>query len=192
MEADWEFEVGGDAPVIDACWPGFVDLRLSPERARELSEATQLPGLARALQALNGTGSPVWTSKCDLWASSEPQGFDSDELDAPPGCSAHVVACYIDLLPRTDLQWSLPHLAEGACRQLCSLLGAVPLRCCRVDLVVRTAFVNQGRIDLGITAYVTACGATLAEAKGALESALAAFAHALCSCSTVQWESVGE
>jgi hypothetical protein len=30
MEADWEFEVGGDAPVIDALWPGFVDLRLSP------------------------------------------------------------------------------------------------------------------------------------------------------------------
>jgi len=38
MEADWEFEVGPDtaglaAPVIDACWPGFVDLRHNPERA---------------------------------------------------------------------------------------------------------------------------------------------------------------
>jgi hypothetical protein len=39
MEADWEFEVGGDAPVIEAPWPGFVDLRLHPERAWQLSEA---------------------------------------------------------------------------------------------------------------------------------------------------------
>ena len=27
MEADWEVEVGGGAPVIEAFWPGFVDLR---------------------------------------------------------------------------------------------------------------------------------------------------------------------
>ena len=26
MEADWELEIGGDAPVIEADWPGFVDL----------------------------------------------------------------------------------------------------------------------------------------------------------------------
>ncbi len=32
MEADWEFEVGGDAPVIEAHWPGFVDLRQNPEQ----------------------------------------------------------------------------------------------------------------------------------------------------------------
>jgi hypothetical protein len=39
LEADWEFEVGGDAPVIDALWPGFVDLRLPsrPEIARTQS-----------------------------------------------------------------------------------------------------------------------------------------------------------
>ena len=27
MEADWEFEVGGEAPVIEASWEGFIDLR---------------------------------------------------------------------------------------------------------------------------------------------------------------------
>ena len=31
MEADWEFEVGGDAPVIEALWAGFVDLRSQPD-----------------------------------------------------------------------------------------------------------------------------------------------------------------
>ena len=41
MEADWEFEVGGDAPVIEACWEGFIDLRKTPERARQLPEAAR-------------------------------------------------------------------------------------------------------------------------------------------------------
>jgi hypothetical protein len=71
MEADWEFEVGGDAtvpeaPIIDACWSGFVDLQSAPERARLLPEASQFPALADALVKLNGVGSPVWTSKCDF------------------------------------------------------------------------------------------------------------------------------
>jgi hypothetical protein len=53
MEADWEFEVGPDAaglaaPVIDALWPGFVDLRRAPELAWHLPEAAQLPALAEA------------------------------------------------------------------------------------------------------------------------------------------------
>ena len=44
MEADWEFEVGGDAPVIDACWPGFVDLRRIPGAARESTGGGAIPG----------------------------------------------------------------------------------------------------------------------------------------------------
>ena len=43
MEADWEIEVGGKAPVIEARWPGFVDLRLHPERASQFPEAAELP-----------------------------------------------------------------------------------------------------------------------------------------------------
>ena len=38
MEADWEIEIGGDAPVIEAHWFGFVDLRIEPSRANELPE----------------------------------------------------------------------------------------------------------------------------------------------------------
>src|SRR5208337_4431139 len=98
MEADWEFEVGGNAPVIETHWPGFVDLRQNPERARQLPEAAQLPGLAEVLAKLNAVDSPVWTSKCDVWPHLEPDEFDPDELDAPPGCS-YAMGCYIDLLP---------------------------------------------------------------------------------------------
>jgi hypothetical protein len=128
----------------------------------------------------------VWTSKCDFWPSLEPEGFDADELNAPTDCSAYAAGCYIDILPKIDRAWSLPNLAETACRHLCSLLCPVPLRGCRVDLIVRSALIVSGEADMGITAYITACGATLAGAAQTLEAALAAFAHALCPVSTLQ------
>ena len=42
MEADWEVEVGGGAPVIEADWPGFVDLRGEPERVNEMEEVAKV------------------------------------------------------------------------------------------------------------------------------------------------------
>ena len=45
MEADWEMEIGGSAPVIDAFWAGFEDLRRSPEMAGALPETKKLSGL---------------------------------------------------------------------------------------------------------------------------------------------------
>ena len=44
MEADWEMEIGGSAPVIDAFWAGFEDLRRSPERAGALPESQEASG----------------------------------------------------------------------------------------------------------------------------------------------------
>jgi hypothetical protein len=186
MEADWEFEVGGDAPVIDACWPGFVDLRRAPERAWELAEAAQLPALAATLAKLNAPASPVWTAKCETWPRLEEGEFDPDELDAPTGCADAALGCYIDLLPSRSQQWALPEQAEGWCMRLCGLLRSVPLRCCRADLVIRRAFLTPNLISLGVTAYLTSCGASSAEAARTLEAALARFADALCSRSTIE------
>jgi len=67
MEADWEVEVGPEAPVIDALWPGFVDLRSAPRQAHTFPEVAQLPPLAAVLARLNAPASPVWTSRCDVW-----------------------------------------------------------------------------------------------------------------------------
>lgn len=184
--------MGVGAPVIDALWPGFIDLRVTPERAGDLAEAVQLPGLAPALKRLNAAYSPVWTSKCDFWPVLQAEDFDADELDAPSGCSAHAMGVYIDLLPKSDSAWSLPHLAEAECKRLCGLMAAVPLRCCRADLVVRRALTGMVGTELGITAYITACGATIPDASRTLEAALAVFADALCPDSTLQWESMGE
>ena len=186
MEADWEVEAGGDAPMIDAQWPGFVDLRLHPERAWQLPEAAELPALAEALATLNDAASLVWTSKCDVWPVLEPDEFDPDELDAPPGCAARAMGCYIDLLPRSDRLWAAPALAASWCKGVCARLRAVPLRSCRVDFVVRRALISPERMDFGITAYLTACGPSAAEANRTLQAALAAFAGALCGQSTLE------
>lgn len=197
MEADWEFEVGGDAPAIEAAWAGFIDLQLEPVRARELPEAAQLPGLAEALIQLNEAASPVWTSKCNVWPSLEPGEFDSDELDAPSGSSAHAMGCYIDLLAKTGGQWLEPETVAAACKKVCGLLHKIPLRCCRADLVLRRAVITPDttdpeQIELGITAYLTSCGASPAQAARTLADALASFADALFALLTVEWKNTGE
>ena len=58
MEADWEVEVGGGAPVIDALWAGFVDLRRQPERIEEIAEAGKFPALAPLLREHARGGAP--------------------------------------------------------------------------------------------------------------------------------------
>jgi hypothetical protein len=176
MEADWEVEIGGQAPVIQADWAGFIDLRLAPDHVRQLPEANQLPALAETLLRLNAPSSPVWTSKCDVW---HPDTFDPDELDSPPGERNCAVACYIDLLPLPHTPWPDPMHAVGACKTLCARLRAVALRRCRVDLIVRRASLAPGSLDLGVTAYFTACGSTSADAAVALSSALGAFVASL-------------
>jgi hypothetical protein len=186
MEADWEIEVGGEAPVIEARWPGFVDLRRTPEQAWQLAEVGELPALAEALAKLNAPASPVWTSKCDFRPVIEPNEFDPSELDARPGSAVQAMGCYIDLLPRGDRQWVLPVMAAAACKHLCSLLREVPLRCCRVDLVVRRAFITPERMDLGVTAYLTSCGPSSVEAAQTLQAALTALADSFCPHSTLQ------
>ena len=191
MEADWEFEVGPDAaglapPVIEAAWAGFIDLQCAPEQAGDLPEADLLPGLAEALMKLNAMASPVWTSKCDIWPQLEAGNFDPDELDVPPGCTAHAMGGYIDLLPRKVRQWTVPEMAADECKRVCGLLRAVPLRCCRADLVIRRAYLSADPAHeeisgLGVTAYLTSCGAYAAEAVRTLQDALVALTDAFVS-----------
>jgi hypothetical protein len=53
-------------------------------------------------------------------------------------------AVSLTCLPKSDQQWVLPEMAEKACKRICGLLNAVPLRCCRADLVIRRAFITRG------------------------------------------------
>ncbi len=172
MEADWEVELGGDAHVIDAQWPGLVDLRLTPERARYLTETAELPALANALASLNTPPSPVWTSKCDVW---QPDTIDPYEVDLPGDENNAAIACYIDLLPGTERLWPTPESAVEWCKQVCDRLGEHPLRACRSDLIVRRAFLSAesaSRSDFGVTVYTVGCGSGQVEAAATLSSAL--------------------
>jgi hypothetical protein len=178
MEADWEIEVGGDALVIEAQWEGFVDLRRFPDRVGVLPEAQDLQGLTEVLIRLNAPESRVWTSKCDVWTISE---FDPLEFDAPPDVPLQAFACYLDVLPGNEGQgWGSPDAAISLCREICDRLRAISIRCCRVDLVVRRALI-AGQGALGTTAYVSACGASLSDAKAVLEQALRVFAEVVSS-----------
>ena len=165
MEADWEVEIGGGAPVIEALWPGFIDLRIDPERIIEIAEAADFAPLAALLLELNGSHSPVWTAKCDRW---EPE----------PGA----MASYIDMLPREGMVFSGWQQAEGFCRTYVDRLSAlVLLECgpnCSVELVVRQAVAGEAE-GFGVTAYLGARAATLEEAAVIMALVMAGFADAL-------------
>lgn len=172
MEADWEFEIAPDAPVIDAAWAGFVDLRRQPERVSEIEEAVRLPALGPVLLCLNGDGSPVFTAKCDVWDAGS---VDADELDASPDTAAHALACYIDVLPVDVRAWPTAEAAAEWARSLCASLKGERLGQCRVDLVIRSAYFAPTEKGIGITCYAAGCGATESEAAERLSRALRAF-----------------
>jgi hypothetical protein len=191
MEADWEIQLGGGAPIIEANGPGFIDLRPHPERAALLPEAVAFPTLAEALFVLNAGTSPVWTSKCDVWPVLNVSDLDVDELNAPPESVVHALACYIDLLPQVSYHWTTHIDVAEYCKRACRHLRAVPLACCRADFVIRHAVVSDQShsltpMDRGITAYITACGASEDEANSTLQAALLVFARVLSSQSTLE------
>jgi hypothetical protein len=185
MEADWEVEIGSDAAVIDACWAGFVDLRNEPALARQLPETTTLPGLADALVRLNAASpqTGLWTAKCDAWPITDQDAIDPYELDASPAEAAYAWACYIDLLPDSgqrgrgwtqtqDRETDPPMAAISWCKTVSQRLHADPLGSCRVDLMIRRAFLEPEIVDIGITAYLIACGATSDAARQRLSTLL--------------------
>ncbi|MGA2249024.1 hypothetical protein [Terracidiphilus sp.] len=179
MEADWEFEIGPDAPVIDASWESLVNLAAHPEKATELPEAADFPQLAEALIRLNRPDAIVRTSKCDVWpVNLDEESLDTDELDAPPGMAEAASACYIDLTARDPQRWEKPDTIRQDCVDLCAQLRLVSLRCCRTDLVIRRA-VFAGKVALGVTAYLTACGQSEEAAKIVLGEALHTFADSV-------------
>lgn len=171
MLVDWEVEVGGDVQVIDAAWPGFVDLRKSPELVREMEECRAWPELVDPLQRLNAVGSPVWTTKCDAWRMLNFAAEDGDEYDAGPE-DVCAVACYIDLLA-----WPGVRQAEDFCRGMKGKLGLVTERGSRVEFVVRRARLAEGEEGIGISAYTAGCGVNVDEARARLGCALAAWVN---------------
>jgi len=189
MEADFEVQVGGGAPVIEALWEGFVDLRRSPERVYEISEAATFPALAEALLALNGLDAPLWTSKCDVWDphAAEMEAFEPGQSALPERHHA-ALACYIDLLPRSSLVFADWKDAEDFCRRWVAQIEAEEMggathdatHSATVDLIVRQAIAGEAE-GFAITAYLGVVADYRAGAEEALAAALRHFVAATLS-----------
>jgi len=174
MQADWEVEIGGGAPVIDALWPGFINLRRNPERITEIQEAAAFPPLAALLLALNSPQSPLWTAKCDLW-QPEPGSLPEPDSDPDP---AFALACYVDLLPAQTQVFAQWQSAEHLCREWVALLASVAAPHAQVELIVRQAIAAE--LDgFAITAYLAASGPDESAAADHLAVAMSAFVRAL-------------
>ena len=170
MDVDWEVEIGGDAPVIEAQWPGLIDLRLHSERIDEIIEVTSMPPLRALLLALNSARSPVWTSRCDVW---EPE--------------PNAMACYVDMLPRERQLFADWKELERFCQALISrmvpkaghlaqqnphgsrayLAADESAEDTSLNLVIRRALIGEND-GFGITAYFAAANKQDDSAKLAL------------------------
>jgi hypothetical protein len=188
MDADWEVEIGGGAPVIEAHWAGFIDLRRHPERIGEIAEARAFPPLADLLIRLNSPGSPVWTSKCDVW---------NPEADG--------LASYVDLIPCQESIFGEWQRCEGLCRALVEhvrahtahaaeeLPGRYPILVTHdepgsgasITLVVRQATAGQAE-GFGITAYFSTETESSPSAGTAIADMMVAFSNALQSATFPQ------
>lgn len=170
MEADWSAEIGPDLPVIVVPWHGFVNLRKEVLDLRKISEAAGNPALADALHTLHLPGSPVFTSKCDLWPLGAAD-LDPYELDAGQESARTGIACYIDILLRDPKLFAAFDLHEAWVRTAALSLRRVKQPLCRADWVLRPAVVNHHE-GYGITLYVTACSNSLSAAQSVFATAL--------------------
>ena len=180
MNVDWEVEIGGGAPVIEAHWPGFIDLRAYPERISEVAEVKLLPPLGDVLLALNSAESPVWTSKCDVWV---PQ----------PG----TLGCYFDCLPWKEHVYADWKDAEAFCREIMKriLTNELPshsvehhghkraILCNESDeesviLVVRQAITEENE-GFAFTVYFSASDSSSHSAGSLIGDGMAAFRNAI-------------
>jgi hypothetical protein len=176
MEADWSVALAADDPVITVPWAAsgagphkcrFVDLRPGGQQIDEIEEARARPALRSALLQLNGAQSPLWTAKCDAWASSAEEGaepFDAYEMDAEPGDTAFGAGSYVDLLARDLAAMSCFERQERWIRVVTERLRVIPSRAARVELVLRRAEV-EAMPGFAVSWFVEGCGAT-AESAG--------------------------
>jgi len=157
MEADWDIDIGPDAPAIEIPWEGFIDLRSRPLSAvDEIQEAATNPSLREALIKLNANESGLFSSKCDVWWL-DPEEIDKDEFGSQPENTRHAFASYIDVLFSDEGKFQSFTFHESAVRRLTGELKATTLPDCRVDLVVRSATVET-LSGCGITLYAAGCG----------------------------------
>lgn len=172
MEADWSVEIGPELPEIDGAWDGFVDLRSFPGAVEDIDEVRLYPALRDALLRLNGAGSAIFTTKCDVWTIPGDE-IDPDEFSASDESACVGLACYIDVLEHDAARLQSLEFQERRARRIAMPLRGVDLRDVRVDVVVRRAHLSESE-GFGLTIYIAGCGNSDADAIRAWQAALRA------------------
>jgi hypothetical protein len=170
MEADWTVALDAGDPVIAVPWAAadgirkcrFVDLRQATHLIDEIEEARSNPPLRSALLLLNAAASPLWTAKCDAWATSVKEGaepFDPYEMGTEPGDTAFGAGSYVDLLARDVSFLASFERQERWIRAVTEMLRSTPANAARVELVLRHAEVERSS-GFAVTLFVEGCGPT--------------------------------
>lgn len=170
MEADWAAEIGPDLPVIEADWPGLVDLRAEPEAVERIPEAAEYAALRDALLQLNAPESPVRTTKSDVWTLAA-QEIDPLEFGCALNSELVGLACYVDLVALDAGLLASFERHEAWARRAVQEMRDAASAAGRVDLVIRAARAMR-REGFALTLYVAGCGADVASAQASWASAL--------------------
>ncbi len=140
VETDWSVECGADDPWVVLPWTRkdasihYIDLRVAPDRLREIPEAVQYDCIEQALHRWNQPSSPVYTAKCDVWT------YPSDLFDAAdlPG-HAWAQGSYIDLIPASRRIFASFAAKENLLRAWSTAAKQIPLENARCEWTLRRA-----------------------------------------------------
>ena len=190
MDADYEVELGPEAPALEIPWEdpegrwNYVDLRgeagaAGPDWERNLKlvdripETRQFPPLRRFLLAVHSPQSPWQTAKCSVWAEAAEAGN--------PYHAAFAHSSYLDLVlagESAPLRAEL-ELHERLAKELATMLAADESMEAHAEIVVRRCYFHRGAItedsDAGycLTLFLSGYGASAAKAAESLQRAMA-------------------
>ena len=188
MLTDWNAACGPDDPVLVVPWASpdgllqWVDLREDPYAVNEIPEGEDYPALLAALRALNGSRSPVFTAKCDVWTmDAEELEAMRDELLLDEEVATAGLASYIDLLWRDRAIFASRHRMEQMLHRLDRMFTELPYSLAAAELTMRPAVLDlEGTVAEGfaITLYAKGVGVDEAEAAQRWDEALRAITAA--------------
>lgn len=186
MIADWTVEVSAEGPWIDAPWADWVDLRWDPadpllpwreEQAAALPEVQQFPELLAMLAVANMNMS---STKVDVFPVTR-DDVDPEISEAGEAATACGLGSYLDML--TARKDAFPAFAafEQVARRTATLLHAVALEGCCVEIVVRPARLYDEQ-TYGWTLYTMGFGPDEAAARTRWAEAARVSVHAVQRC----------